>query len=265
MLQILKQCLRGEFSSQTLYRYLVFLCCTFWGLILLAWIGYPTENKYSIMTHTFSFLGSYEDKHSPTWWWLFTLAMLFWAVGGVPLVLYIQRHFSKVSPWGARAGAALLLVGCLNIGLVGIFPDVKTPLGENLRVTDVQEHGPLLAAIGFILGISLHGILLLKDRFFSEESKFVHRPFLPPYLFWMTIVAVASYFLIKWEFVYAEMKAAANAAGEPIGSSWSEAMNTIYSFPLWENILIYTLFIFLVWLSLVLSKAGSAAELEREG
>lgn len=254
-----KKYVQGHFTPAALYRYLVFYSGTFWGCILLAWIGYPAENKYSIMTHTFSFLGSYEEQHSPVWWWLFTMAMLFWSVAAIPLVLYIYRHFAQVSRRGAQVGAALLLLGCLNIGLVGLFPDVKTPLGDTLRVTDIHEKVAILAAVGFILGISLHGILLLKDRYFAARSLFLHRPFIFPYLFWISILSVASYFLIKWEFVYADMKAAAQATDTPIGSSWSEAMNTIYSFPLWENILIYTLFIFLVWLSLVLSKAGPAS------
>ena len=47
----------------------------------------------------------------------------------------------------------------------------------------------------------------------------------------------------------------AAAAGASIGSSWSEAMNTRYSFPLWENILIYTLFLFLVWMVTALTAA----------
>ncbi|HOH43512.1 MAG TPA: hypothetical protein PLZ53_10375, partial [Candidatus Hydrogenedentes bacterium] len=74
------------------------------------------------------------------------------------------------------------------------------------------------------------------------------------------ILFTASYFLIKWEFVYAQMKAAAQATGQPIGSSWSEAMNTIYSFPLWENILIYSFFVFLVSKTLILSSDGPAVE-----
>jgi len=256
------QCLRGQFTASALYRYVFFVCVTFWGLIFLAWLGYPEENKYSIMTHTFSFLGSYEMKHSPVWWWLFSVAMVFWAVAGMPLVLHIQRHFAYLSKWGARAGAALLLLGCVNIGLVGIFPDAKTPLGPNLQVTDIHEKVAILAAAGFIFGIILHGVLLLKDRFLSNNHQFEHRPFIPLYAFWLTILFTASYFLIKWEYVYAARKAAARAAGTSIGSSWSEAMNTIYSFPLWENILIYTLFIFLVWLSLLLAKAGPAPDPE---
>ncbi len=253
------RCLNGRFTDTEIKRYLVFVSATFWGLILLAWIGYPTENKYSIMTHTFSFLGSFEQKHSPEWWWIFSIAMVFWGTAGIPLVLFIHGRFAPLSKWGARIGAGLLLLGCINIALVGVFPDAKTQLTPTVRVTDVHAKVAILAAIAFILGIAAHGLLLLRDRFasacFGGESRFEHRPFVAPYAFWLAILCTASYFLIKWEFVYAAKKAAAQASGQSIGSSWSEAMNTIYSFPLWENLLIYTLFIFLVWLPLALIQA----------
>ncbi|HDP34025.1 MAG TPA: hypothetical protein ENN29_02830 [Candidatus Hydrogenedentes bacterium] len=260
-MKLLKRILSGDLNGREARRYVAFVSATFWGLIFLAWLGYPAENKYSIMTHTFSFLGSYETKHSPQWWWLFSLAMLFWGGAGIPLSLYYRRRFSAVSRRGAWAGAGLLIIGCLNIALVGVFPDAKTQLTETLRVTDVHEKVAIFAAAGFILGISWHGVLLLKDwlgkALFGGERQLAQRGMIAPYLFWITVLTVASYFLIKWEFVYAERKAAAQAAGVPIGSSWSEAMNTRYSFPLWENMLIYTLFIFLVWFAVSLSRTDT--------
>ena len=48
------------------------------------------------------------------------------------------------------------------------------------------------------------------------------------------------------------MKAEAAASGGHIGSSWAEGLHTCYSFPLWENVVIYTLFIFLIWFALAL-------------
>ncbi|HNZ49117.1 MAG TPA: DUF998 domain-containing protein [Candidatus Hydrogenedentes bacterium] len=253
-------CLCGRFDRRSIKIYLASMSVLFWSLIFLAWLGYPTEHKYSIMTHTFSFLGSYDPQHSPVWWWLFTVALILWGMTTIPLVFYIHRHFSELSTAGAHTGAACLLTGAVCIMLVGIFPDVKTPLTSTLRVTDVHEKVALLAAAGFILGNFTHGFLLLKDRFSGRQNLFVHRYFAVLYGIWLSILFTASYFLIKWEFVYAQMKAAAQATGQPIGSSWSEAMNTIYSFPLWENILIYSFFVFLVSKTLILSSDGPAVE-----
>lgn len=252
--------LNGAFDRRMLRNYLIFMSTVFWGLIFCAWLGYPEENKYSIMTHTFSFLGSFETKHSPVWWWLFTVALIFWGLCTFPLARYIHRHFRELSVAGAYTGGAFYFLGAFCIILVGIFPDVKTPITDTLKVTDVHAKVAIAAAVGFILGNFTHGILLLKDRFSGNMSLFEHRPFAILYGLWLALFVTAAYFLIKWEFVYARMKAAAQATGQPIGSSWTEAMNTIYSFPLWENILIYTLFIFLVAKSLILSYCGPAQE-----
>ncbi len=249
----LKRIMSGDFARNEARQYLLCMSGVFWGLILLAWLGYPAENRYSIMTHTFSFLGSYETKHNPHWWWLFTVAMIFWGGAGIPLSLYYRRRLHVVSARGAWVGAGLLILGFVNIGLVGVFPDVRTVVYNELRVTDIHEKTAVLSAVGFILGISGYGLLLLKDAL--GERRLAHRGMVAPYVFWVGVLTVASYFLIKWEFVYAEKRAAAQAAGVSIGSSWSEALNTRYSFPLWENILIYTLFIFLVWFGFTLSQA----------
>jgi hypothetical protein len=81
-MELLKRFLSGDLERTEIRRYLIFMTGVFWGLIFLAWLGYPAEHKYSITTHTFSFLGSYNEEHSPQWWWLFSIAMLFWSVRG---------------------------------------------------------------------------------------------------------------------------------------------------------------------------------------
>lgn len=250
----LKRYIKGDFQPAELRGYLIFEALVFWGLIFVCWVIYPKENKYSIMTHTFSFLGSFNGNHNPSGWWLFTAAMVFWGSATVPLALYLYRRFAAISRWGARLGLSLMLAGCAGVALVGIFPDAHGEVIGDVRWTDIHEKVAVLIAAGFGLSIPWYGLLLLKDRFsrmpFGGGSRFDHRKLAWPYLFWFSIVGVVAYFQIKWEFVYAEMRAVAQASGERIGSHWSEALNTRYSFPLWENVAIYALFVFLVWLSL---------------
>ena len=250
----LRRCVNGDFQPSELRAYLAFEALFFWGLILVCWIIYPKENKYSIMTHTFSFLGCFESKHNPNGWWLFSVAMVFWGSATAPVVVYLYRRFATVSTWGARAGALLLLAGCAGVVLVGLFPDAHGRVIGDFEWTDIHEKAAILIAGGYILGIACHGLLLLADRLsrgpFGRSSSFNHRKLAWPYLFWATMLAVAVYFQVKWEFVYGAMKETAAASGERIGSHWGEALNTRYSFPLWENLVIYTLFIFLVWFAL---------------
>jgi hypothetical protein len=150
----------------------------------------------------------------------------------------------------------LFLMACLGIMTIAVFPDARGKVIGNFEWTHIHEKAALLVAIGFGLGIPWHGILLLKDWFSPRNPRsadgFHHARFVWPYLLWTTVFSVGMYFQIKWEFVYADMKAAAAAAGTQIGSHWSEALNTRYSFPLWENLVIYTMFVFLVWFTLLM-------------
>ncbi len=257
-METLKQWAVGDFRPAGLRRYLGIEAAIFWGLIFLCWTLYPVENKYSIMTHTFSFLGSFETKHNPQFWWLFSAAMMFWGVASVPLVLHLRRRFSAISNGGAAVGAVLMLAGCVGISLIGVFPDAHGRVIGNAEWTDIHEKAAIAVAVGFILGIAWYGLLLLKDRLAGGQSGFDHRKTIWPYAFWLAVLVVVGYFLVTWEFVYADMKAAAEAAGEPIGSAWSEALNTRYSFPLWENIWIYSNYVFLAWLSLAVPEEVAA-------
>ncbi len=245
--------IKGNFTPRMLRRYVLIEALVFWGLIFIAWMSYPAENRYSIMTHTFSFLGSFESKHNPQRWWIFSIAMAFWGTANVPLVFYACRRFATISKWGARVGAGLFLLGGVGIVLIAIFPDARGEVIGNWEWTEIHEKAAIAVAAGFILGILWHGALLLKDVLFSGgNSIFQHRRFIGPYLFWGVLTGTAAYYLISWEFIYADMKARAALAGVRIGSSWSEALNTRYSFPLWENVVIYTFYAFFAWFILAL-------------
>ena len=94
-MDMIKCLLSGDMERKEIRYYLAFMTTVFWGFIFLAWLGYPAEHKYSITTHTFSFLGSYNEEHSPQWWWLFSVAMLFWCFAGMVLAQYYRRRFSE--------------------------------------------------------------------------------------------------------------------------------------------------------------------------
>lgn len=250
---------RGRFSPRELRYWVGLQAVVFWGLILVCWIIYPTENRYSIMTHTFSFLGSFEAKHNPQGWWLFSAAMVFWGSSQAPVALYIGHRLSVVSRWGARVAAALLLLACVGTVFVGLFPDARNILAGEWRSTDIHEKAAILVAVGYLLGIPWCGALLLRDfvrarRQALPERHLAHGPLVWPLMFWFAVVGVAARFLITWERIYADLRREARETGIQIGSSWAEALNTRYSFPMWENILIYSMYIFLVWFALGLSR-----------
>jgi hypothetical protein len=254
--QFFQRLIKGDLEPIEVKRYLAFESVFFWSVIFISWIAYPKEHKYSILTHTFSFLGSFEPKHNPDTWWIFSIAMFFWGMASVPMVLYIYRRFATISTRGARIGAGFFLLGCTGIALIAIFPDAHGKVIGNWEYTHIHMKAALCVAVGYVFGIPWYAGLLLKDRFWGVgregKSRFEHGKFLWPYLIWTSMVVTAAYFLIRWNAVYAAKKAAAVAAGQSIGSPWSESMGTIYAFPLWEHLVIYTLFIFLVWFIVLL-------------
>ena len=251
-MDVLKRIIKGDFRTVELRRYIALKAAIFWGLILLSWALFPSQNQFSIMTHSFSYLGSFETIHNPRWWWIFTIAMVLWGVALVPLVLYLHRRFSHVSRWGAAFAALLLLAGCLGLVLVGTIPSVNLRFVGRQSWAGIHRDAGLLVAIAFSAGIFAHELLLFRDGFTRKRlGKHGYWRFFWPYLVWWTLAFTAAYFLIRWMFVYEDMKRAAAATGRQLLGTWSEALHTWYSIPMWETIMICALYIFLAWFVLV--------------
>ena len=256
-MNLFKAIWRGQFTPQSLRVYLATLTTTFWSLIFVCWWHYPEEHAFSILTHTFSFLGSFNEDRNPGAWWLFCIAMTGWGLAAIPLVRYITRHLSPVAPKGAVHVRRLMTLGCIGITLVGLFPDARATIVGNLRWTDMHYIGALLLVLGFLIGIPWSAVLVRRAAHKSGLDEATRRAFEQarwPHALFAGISTVALFFLIRWLFVYENLRQAADAAGVEIGSSWKEAMNSPYSFPLWDNVFVYTLFGYFLWTSLALPK-----------
>ena len=99
----------GHFSPRALRVYLATLSGAFLGLIFLCWRQFPEENAFSILTHTFSYLGSFNEDRNPEGWPLFCIAVTGWGLASVPLVRYTVRRL---------APTAVLALEC-RVGLHG--------------------------------------------------------------------------------------------------------------------------------------------------
>lgn len=242
-------------GRKTLALYAGVTAPVFWGLILLSRFLYPALNSYSPMHNTFSTLGSIEEKHNPSWWWIFSLALGFWGLSLTPLVFYLYGRFRKISVFCARTGFLLLLAGCAGIILVGLFPYGRITLPGGVPLNRVHDRAAAITAGFFIAGILWHGGMLAADavsaRIRKKRARLASKSVIPPYALFFSALIPALYFRIRWRFVYAEMKA---GEGAPVGSAWREALGTIYSFPLWQHICIAALFIFMLWLPYALSE-----------
>ncbi|HNT89504.1 MAG TPA: hypothetical protein PKL84_16705, partial [Candidatus Hydrogenedentes bacterium] len=117
-METLKRYMSGRHTRAEIRRHLAVLAVGYWGLVFCAWLGYPAEHAYSIKTHTLSALGSFDNRHNPDWYWLFSVAMVYCGVVMTPVIFYIWRRLAAISGRGAGIGAVFFLVGCAAIVLI---------------------------------------------------------------------------------------------------------------------------------------------------
>jgi len=247
--------IQGHFTPRALRVYLAVLACIFWPTIVLCWSRYPVEHEFSILTHTFSFLGSFNANRNPGGWWLFCIAVTTWGLASFPLAFYFHHHARATGPKRSSAPQALMLLGCYGILCVGLFPDARAGIIGGLRWTDLHYLGAVFIVLGFVIGIPWLGFQLrraARDPRLDDATRRAYRRAWWPHVFFMVVSSIALFFLIRWELIYPALKAAAEAEGREFGSRWREAMNSIYSFPLWDNLFVYTLWIYFVWTALAL-------------
>lgn len=256
-------------AGTTVFRwYLLAVAVLFWGLVFTCYLLVPRENHFGFLSHSFSYLGGFDACHNPRYWWLFSVAMTFWGLATVPVVFYIYRHFAPISRWAAIVGALLLLVGCVGIILVGVIPTGHSDVIGGFNWGRHHRRAGLLTATAFGTGAFWHEIMLFVDGFSDRKlGNHGYWRFVWLYAFWWTMAFLATYYLTAWMFVYERMKTEAAAAGRQLQGSWTEALNTRYSIPLWENLMIITLFIFLTWFPLILpgKQTPAPAEPDRDG
>ena len=253
-------CLRlitGDFDRPVLWRYLAVVYGIYWGLILGCLSLFP-EHKFTIMSHSYSALGSYSADNNPQWWWLFSIAMTFWGIAMVPVVFYNFRRLAIISVWAAGIGAFFMMVGGIGISLVGFFPDGRGTTFGNLEIRKIHNCVALIGTIGYVVSSICFGIMLiidaLKNATSGEHGDFDYKWLILPYLVSGGLFGTGLHFMFRWESVYANLRAAAIAAGQPVPGHFGAALNTRYSFPLWENLAVCALFLFIGWFALALPK-----------
>ena len=247
--------LQGHFTPRSLRIYVAIEVLFFYGLILVCWQRFPVENAFSILTHTFSYLGSFNEDRNPPAWWLFCVAMTGWGLATIPLVRYIGRCLAPFEFRHARIATRLLTAGAIGIILVGLFPDARDTLIGPIRWTSMHYVGAVVLVLSFMTGIPWTAWTIRRILRTAPLDGAIGRAFQQarwPHRFFLSVSSVALIFLTAWVFVYEIRKAAAEEAGLVFGSPWKEAMNTPYSFPLWDNVFVHTLFIYLIWTALTL-------------
>ncbi len=250
-----KRYISGQHTRREIRWHLAVLVLVFWGLVFCAWMGYPAEHKYSVTKKTLSALGSFDDRHNPEWFWLFSVAMVYCGLTMAPVIFYIRRRLMAVSDVGARVGAVFFLVGCAAIILTGLFPDAHQPVIGDWQWRHIHVKVAVLIAVCFSLGIFWHGGLLLRDKLtretFAEQGRFPYLTLIGPFLVCLPVFMAVG-MRIEWASLWAAMRPAAGTSGQDIGAYLTAATHGLRSFPLLEHLSIWALTVFVVWFAAVL-------------
>jgi len=248
----LKLILRAEFDRPLLVRYILFAGLLVWFFIALAYIAYPAS-EYSILEHTFSYLGSFDEDRNPEGWYFFSIALFCAAIVFAPLMIYRNRRIRIIEPISGYLILILELIGCIGIFLVGVFPYTGMDYFQDLENRQMHNLVSIFAFGGYGLGIIWESLLMGKDRFakwplsFGKggQKKLDHTKLQYPYIIFFAIVFLTGGFLGGWEIYYPIVHAQDPSIGHWPGIG-------PFAFPLWEWILIVYLFVFFYWTSLVL-------------
>jgi hypothetical membrane protein len=260
-METLKRCLSGRHTPLEIRVHLAALAIVYWGLVFCAWLGLPERQNYSIMTHMLSLLGSFDDRHNPQWFWVFSVAMVYCGAAMVPIMLFIRRRFVAVSHWGAQVGVFFFLLGCAAIALTGLFPFGRGNAFGHWQWRVLHVNAAASIAVGFSIGILWHGALLLKDKFttraLASRGRFPYLKFVGPYLVCAPVFGIAGY-RIHWKSIYEVIIASAHAPGGDTTHVWNRAMSGLGGFALLEHMAIWALTIYVIWFTVALSREPDA-------
>ncbi len=254
-METVRRCISGRHTLREIRWHLAIIVVVFWGLVLCARMGYETGREYSIHKQMLSALGSFDERHNPEWFWVFTLAMVFCGTALVPVIFYVHHRFRVISEWGARVGMYLFLAGCAGIAFTGVFPDAHYKFFGAIGSNKIHVFCASWIIIGFFFGMVWHGVLLLKDKFnernFATNGKTAYWRFIGPYLVCAAVVGTVLA-RVQWEYVFNALQALLSASREQAAEYWDNALQRLDHFPLLEHLAIWALTIYIVWFTALL-------------
>ncbi len=234
------QIVNGSFSETQILAYIFIHFAFVVSFLYISYRVFISQNKYSIMTHTISFLGSWIEKRNPKGWKIFTLGMIITGLMFIPLFAYIFSHTLLIFEWGAYIGLIFGIVASIGLMLIGIVPD-----NENLEMYKGISWGKahdtiaVISVVSFAITILWSGIMILVNNF-SQKIE-IHASIHLGYVITILVISVGVYYQIRWAKMCKKDHTLDSFPGEGI-----------HSFPLWEWILFGLLLLMTYWIALAL-------------
>ncbi|CAL6077539.1 DUF998_domain-containing protein [Hexamita inflata] len=241
---------RGQFSAVRLRIHsiigfgVIFLC------IIIARAMFPKVNDYSILHNTFSHLGSYTKDNNPHGWIFFSFSQIISFFVQIPLVSYIRYRVEHVNKIFGRVVTGTMYFGSTCQLLVGFFPATRTIMFGKVMVGAVHQVSAMLGFLIQIIGYYMMSVLITMDRYKCRKNnkKLNYMLVVMPVFVLLATVTLGIVALVTFDFIYRAHK----KRDPSIGSNWAESIDTFWSFPLWENIIIYVTYLYYIWLPFTL-------------
>ncbi|CAL6011283.1 DUF998_domain-containing protein [Hexamita inflata] len=237
-LNVQRKYLSGYLTTKQLVVHQILGFTLIWSIYGAAYYTFNLSNSYSILKHTFSLLGSWDSDCNPKGWYWFSAGMCLSFFVEVPIVMYIYQRLKLVNGKLAKWNASFWMVGVSAQFLVGCCPSTNSLIFGNVKFEDVHN---VLAAITFIcllIGAPLNGALVGYDRRNSctkigKKNLFDHR-------FTDTCMAVILLSMSVSVFIC--------VLGQMIDLLEIKSVpSPVWEFSLWENVIIFTLYLYLIW------------------
>ncbi|CAL6002212.1 Conserved_hypothetical protein [Hexamita inflata] len=219
-----------------------------WSIFGASYGTFNQVNHYSIMSSTFSYLGSNDKDCNPNGWYWFSIGMFASFFVEIPLIMYIYQRLKLVNYRLAKVSNGFWLVGVCAQFFIGVFPSSKDKIFGNTEFR--QFHNPI-AVICFVcvlVGAPCSAALVAYDKpksctNYGKRNLLNHRLTDICIALIMISICLVVIFCVLWQIVYPIQY----KKDPSIGSNWSAGMNTIWSFALWENVCIITLYVYILW------------------
>ncbi len=243
LLNVVIEIIFGTFASHTLLYYILIQIGVFIALMITAWICYRyfSNNHYSIMNCTMSFLGSPDNHHNPKGWYYFSIAVVWKMLTDIPLMIFMFRYLSSFSLFGAVVTSFLYGICIISGIVIGFFPDTEKNetsgnFFKDLRLGMVHNIAAVLSFGSCMLANIVVGIFYIfhpMTRTFAQ--------WFPPFIIFLIAVVGAFWAQIKWQ-----KKLKSNKKLKP----WPG--EGIFSLPMWEWTLFITAQMFIYWNLLII-------------
>ncbi|CAL6114532.1 Conserved_hypothetical protein [Hexamita inflata] len=247
----------GHFSAVRLQVHQVFGFGTVFICYLICYLIFPTKNDYSILHNTFSHLGSYTKNKNPHGWIFFSFGQIISFFVEIPVVSYIRHRLEPVNKVFARIITGTMYFGTTCQLLIGFFPCTRTIMFGKVMVGAVHQVCATLCFAVQIIGFYLLAIFISIDR--CKKRKLNYIRVMLPLLVLLITITLGIAVLVAFHFIYNQRK----KNNPQIGSNWSESIDTFWSFTLWENLIIYAMYLYYIWFPFTLPLCPFSASAKR--